>query len=494
MTRQPPVTSSLDPAIRARALGWLYVAGATIGLVSLVLPHPAESNTGALWSNVVLAYVGAVFVLVAGRRAPAWFFHTALAAGSLLITRAVVLSGEAVSFYAAWYVWIGLYAFYFFSRAAAATHVLYTAALYAVTLIVEPASSPVARWLTTVATLIVAGAFIDTLVRRSHRHADEAAATADNMAVVARVAHELSAVTDGATARAALCDAACEVTGADAVILWEPTGDGTGLRPASSPDAASRRPEVTFVGPPTGASHAFTSAEPLMWEIGDTGPAPDADAVGFQPSAAAWQPVLRGGVAIGVLAFYWRGARPAATGSVQTLIELLAAETAATMQRMELIEQLETVARTDDLTGLPNRRAWNEQLLREVARARREESSLCVAILDLDHFKTFNDSFGHQAGDRFLKHAAARWAGELRTTDVLARYGGEEFALALPGADEEQAAQVIERLRLATPDGESCSAGAVWWDGTETPAELLGRADAALYDAKRAGRARAVFA
>src|SRR5688572_29183570 len=155
MPGQPLATSSLSSAIRARALGWLYVAGATIGLVSLVLPHPPESNTAALWSNVVLAYVGAISILVAGRRAPHWFFHVALASGAVLITRAVLLSGEAVSFYAAWYVWIGLYAFYFFGRAAAASHVLFAAALYAGTLALEPATSPVARWLTTVATLVV---------------------------------------------------------------------------------------------------------------------------------------------------------------------------------------------------------------------------------------------------------------------------------------------------------------------------------------------------
>ena len=151
------------------------------------------------------------------------------------------------------------------------------------------------------------------------------------------------------------------------------------------------------------------------------------------------------------------------------------------------------MARTDDLTGLPNRRAWNEQLAREIARAQRAGVPLCVAVLDLDHFTLFNDTYGHQAGDRFLKQAAARWSSQLRMTDLLARYGGEEFALALPGAGPDHAAEIIERLRRATPEGESCSAGAVWWDGSESATELLGRADAALYAAKRAGRGCAVF-
>jgi diguanylate cyclase (GGDEF)-like protein len=117
-----------------------------------------------------------------------------------------------------------------------------------------------------------------------------------------------------------------------------------------------------------------------------------------------------------------------------------------------------------------------------------------VALLDLDLFKAFNDEFGHQAGDRLLKQAAAAWSSELRATDLVARYGGEEFALALPGMGPDEAGEVLERLRRATPEGQSCSAGAVWWDGEESGAELIGRADDALYAAKRAGRDRSVFA
>jgi diguanylate cyclase (GGDEF)-like protein len=113
---------------------------------------------------------------------------------------------------------------------------------------------------------------------------------------------------------------------------------------------------------------------------------------------------------------------------------------------------------------------------------------MCVAMLDLDRFKQYNDERGHQAGDRLLKEVAGAWTTELRATDILARYGGEEFALALPTCDVEQAFAVVERLRAAIPGGESCSAGIACWDGFETSVELLERADAALYDAKRGGR------
>ena len=159
-------------------------------------------------------------------------------------------------------------------------------------------------------------------------------------------------------------------------------------------------------------------------------------------------------------------------------------------ERAELMERLELVARTDELTGLLNRRAWEEAMVRELSRAGRDASALCVALIDLDHFKHYNDEHGHQAGDRLLKSIAAAWREILRAGDVLARYGGEEFAVALPGCSLEDGAALVARLRTAIPDGETCSAGIAFWDGSENGEALLGRADAAMYEAKAAGRNR----
>jgi diguanylate cyclase (GGDEF)-like protein len=152
--------------------------------------------------------------------------------------------------------------------------------------------------------------------------------------------------------------------------------------------------------------------------------------------------------------------------------------------------QLSELARSDALTGLPNRRVWSDELPAAMARAARDDSPLTVAMLDLDHFKRFNDELGHQAGDRLLKGAASAWTGELRTADVLARYGGEEFIVLLPSAGATLAAEVLERLRLATPAGQTFSAGLAVWDGLESADELIGRADRALYAAKANGRNR----
>jgi diguanylate cyclase (GGDEF)-like protein/PAS domain S-box-containing protein len=163
-------------------------------------------------------------------------------------------------------------------------------------------------------------------------------------------------------------------------------------------------------------------------------------------------------------------------------------------QRARAFSLLEATAATDSLTGLANRRAWDEGLEREVHRASRGGSSLCIAILDLDHFKAFNDEFGHRAGDQFLRRCAVVWRGMLRATDVLARYGGEEFALCLPDCPPDEAVQVVNRLREATPDERTCSAGVAHWDGRETVDRLFGRADQALYQAKTEGRDRTVIA
>ena len=155
----------------------------------------------------------------------------------------------------------------------------------------------------------------------------------------------------------------------------------------------------------------------------------------------------------------WNTPRAALSEREVELLRLLAAEAAITIQRTDLMAQLQSTARTDALTGLPNRRVWDEDLERELARARRHGGKLCLAMLDLDRFKAFNDQHGHQAGDQLLAAAATAWRPALRATDTLARYGGEEFAVLLPHSDEEGALAVVERLLEVVPLGQTASAG-----------------------------------
>jgi len=156
--------------------------------------------------------------------------------------------------------------------------------------------------------------------------------------------------------------------------------------------------------------------------------------------------------------------------------------------------EVRRLAAVDSLTGLFNRRSWDEHLARELARARRERRPLSVVMIDLDHFKQFNDEHGHPAGDRLLAEAAAGWRAAIRATDVLARYGGEEFTLALPNCSPADAVALVDRLRAVMPMGQSCSAGVACWNGKESGDSLVARADQALYQAKTQGRNRVVVA
>lgn len=159
-------------------------------------------------------------------------------------------------------------------------------------------------------------------------------------------------------------------------------------------------------------------------------------------------------------------------------------------QSANVIRLLEFMSTTDYLTGLHNRRSLDQHLARELSGARRHGRSVSVGMADFDLFKAYNDEFGHQAGDAYLKLGASRWREALRPEDVLARYGGDEFVVILPDTSLEDAATPLERLRAATPGPLTCSVGVAEWDGLETQQQLIDRADQALYQAKAAGRDR----
>ncbi len=156
------------------------------------------------------------------------------------------------------------------------------------------------------------------------------------------------------------------------------------------------------------------------------------------------------------------------------------------------VEDSESRARTDPLTGIANRRWLDQELTRELAWARRHRAPLCAALIDIDGLKVFNDQHGHLAGDHLIVSAVDAWRSAIRPSDFLARVGGDEFMLLMPDCTAESAQRVLDRIREATPKGTSCSAGLARWDGVEGPLELFSRADAALYTAKHDGGGRIV--
>jgi diguanylate cyclase (GGDEF)-like protein len=153
---------------------------------------------------------------------------------------------------------------------------------------------------------------------------------------------------------------------------------------------------------------------------------------------------------------------------------------------------LRRAACTDPLTGLVNRRAWEDGAARLLAAAGRAGEPVTVAVLDLDGFKTVNDTGGHAAGDALLRSLASGWRSELRRSDLLGRVGGDEFALCLPGSDTAATAELLHRLRAVSAG--AWSAGAATARPSEALDEVLARADAALYRQKavRSSRRTAV--
>lgn len=484
-----------DGRTMALALAALFAAGAVIGTISLVLPHPDAFNDGALWSNIGLSVIGAIGLFLVARRMTPTTMHFVLFVGTLVITRAVYYSDEPTGFYTFFYIWVGLYAFFFFGRFWGVVHMTVVGVAFAWALTQVTLTAPVGRWMMAITTIAIGAVFVDLRARRLREVATEAQLQARALAAVDEVAQNLSRSKTPVEAARGICVAVTEVAEATGTMMWRITSDDTGLEVVAATDGSLAGARVLFVGAPSGAVAAFTSRQPRFYA--DAAGSPDIDKTLVDKlgvSSALFQPVMREGAPTGVIAVYWSEPIDRLNAIVSKTVALLAAEASGAIERAELMERLERAARTDDLTGLPNRRAWDEEISREVARSRRSGQPLCLALIDLDRFKQYNDTHGHQAGDRLLKQSAASWGGELRDTDLLARYGGDEFALALPDCELEEGREMLERLRAATPFGESASAGVALWDGDESGVEFFARADAALYGAKDKGRDRVVTA
>lgn len=437
----------------ARATGALLLAGAGLVALSLILPHPAGGHVIALCATAAgMAVVGGV-VWFSSSRVPLALIHLLLAGIALVTCVLFWESGLAVGQYGTIFTWATLISAYFFSRREAALHLAWLLLVYAgAVALVEGTGgySPVARWIFSAVSLTVVMLFVNSLASRRER--------ADT-----RARHFFDLSQD------MLCtmdpQGRCiEVNGA-----WERC---LGYRPV---EMRGRR-LLEFTHP---EDHAHATEEALR--------------------------VFAGGVSenletrVRAKDGSWHWLR---TSSVFEPEEELvyARSTDVTRQkeleaeREALIAANEELARSDPLTGLPNRRVLDDQLPREMARTLRAASELSLAIVDIDHFKAYNDTYGHLAGDAVLRDCAAAWDASLRGADMILRFGGEEFLVVLPDCGMDEATSILERLRAATPNGQTCSAGLAVWRPGETVDELVARADKALYEAKEAGRDRLVGA
>lgn len=459
-------------------LAWLVVPiGATIhwavygvSLALLVLTAVLLRLARTAWWSAQLGLIPAAFgflLAVAALRGSAGGINSGAAAVAMIPVFYTALSGaDRRQLYV---VLLGLAAFYLIPiliiGAPAYPHSQYRTALLAV-----PVSS-------------VIGIATHDLVGRVRRQVREAGRREQMLEQVGLLVRGLF---DSADPRKDVCEAPRAISDAAVALLMEPTVSGSMISTAM---AGLDAPPIEL---PTSCRHAvheaFRTGRPRLVNQGIDSLLTSAELwqAGGSPASILYQPLLNGGEVSGVLVVGWPAGLEV-TGSRSTVVALLAHEAALAINRADQIRLLAGMAQTDPLTGLPNRRAWDARLAKAVV----DGQQFAVAMLDLDHFKQFNDTNGHPAGDRHLKETAAVWREQLRGGDLLARLGGEEFGLLLFDCELDAAVDVTERLRALVPNDQTCSVGLTLRRADEPVDSVLSRADTALYDAKASGRDRA---
>jgi diguanylate cyclase (GGDEF)-like protein len=312
----------------------------------------------------------------------------------------------------------------------------------------------------------------------------EAAKARSRGRMLEEVADTARMLLDSPQVRDDLCDAAERISAASVAALYEPVGDALQCTAHTCVDISGRQiqadrrslvQEVFLTGQSRYIDQnvAARVGSIELWEGSGS------------PESILYEPLTHGGEVIGVLLVGWPQ-RVHPDPSRRTVATLIAGQAAGVITRSDVLVSLADEAHTDPLTGLPNRRAWDSAL----ARAFASSSTITLAMLDLDNFKDFNDSYGHPAGDRLLRATAAAWRDQLRGGDLLARLGGEEFGLLICDVSPDIACDVVERLRRCIPEERTASAGVAVRAAGESADALLVRADAALYEAKALGRDR----
>ncbi|WP_433208479.1 diguanylate cyclase domain-containing protein [Dactylosporangium sp. CS-047395] len=356
--------------------------------------------------------------------------------------------------------------------------------------------------------------------------AAEALVTSDSidlMAVLA-AARALSSQTSLDRLRDQVAEVLSAMTGASAVqlLLWDSDARAWRLSTAEGEQRLEAAGAAGLV-PVSAVRYADRVREPLVVAdaVQDGRFARDPYFAGLAACSLMVLPVLVHGQPRAMLVLENRLSRGAFTGDRLDAVDLIAGQLAVSLdnallygslerkvaERTEALEaaneRLATLSVTDPLTGLANRRRFTDRLGDEWRRSARAHGTLAVAMIDIDHFKAYNDHYGHPGGDSCLRKVAAALQHTVRATDLVARLGGEEFAVVLPDTDLRAATVAAERLRAAVeaigephprtgPGVVTVSVGVAAHrpDGSGEPEKLVEAADVALYDAKREGRNR----
>jgi diguanylate cyclase (GGDEF)-like protein len=502
----------------ARSLGLLFLIEGTLGEAWLLLPHQA-GWTLPLLGICVLAQVLGIWMRRGGLDfAPLWVIKAIITLGTLLAAAGCVFSGSTRTGFAFFFLWVTPYAVYFGLRQAAFQTVLAVVGLVGSRVAIANGhlvTSELGGWLLPAATIIVVSSIVHQLTRelgRSDRErivseSERAEAEARRAASERERAHReaamarLAGLALRASDRALLLDETVrvltETLRVEHCAIRELQPDGTHMEAVAAIGfeigAEIPADEQRFAG------HVLAGDEPIIvweWASERRFSVPSLGERGIRSTAAA---AIRGrSGAFGVIGVHSAtvGAFSGEEGQwLQSIADLLAS--ALDRERSEAVMRHQSLH--DSLTGLPNRALLFDRVEHAFGRAERFGFGVAVLLLDVDGFKTVNDSLGHQAGDELLIEVGSRLTEVVRSSDTVARLGGDEFVVLAEVESDEEAFEIAERIAevweqpFAVASGEvfcSASVGIAVGREAQAPAKMLREADAAMYRAKERGRGR----
>ena len=492
-----------ERVVAGRVGGAVWIIGAlTIIALALILPAAKRHETvllalgcaGCLWGFCSAA-------LIDYTRVPRWTFHASTIAGTAAIAIAIALSGGARSPAWACLFYVVVFAGFFLRPAAAATYFMVCAAIQALTVF---EASPGSRAEGIAALAVSAPAFIvlGGAIVIGRRYMWELSLRAERLAAGhAALRHVATAAVGGeadhfyevvAEEAGRLLDA-----GAAAILRLDSPREMTIVGAWGRDGAPTYGPGARFpVVPGTDTDRALSLGRPVrasgLDPVSSVGPP--------SPHSRVVAPINVAGKTWGVLAAAVAVAgsrRDGLSSEHEQRLKEFGDLIATAITSIEDRAELQARAATDPLTGLANHRTFRERLSSDLARYRRHETPVSIAVIDVDRFKQVNDHGGHEAGDEMLLRVARCLAEVAREEDTLARVGGDEFAWILPETPSEQALAAVERARQAIArvgvagQRVTVSAGICDTDATDDPAELFRLADRALYRSKHGGRDQA---
>jgi GGDEF domain-containing protein len=290
--------------------------------------------------------------------------------------------------------------------------------------------------------------------------------------------------------RSAICEAAKDNARAQYAFLLEPDANARRLVTTAATDPAVESTEFFINDTKAAAARAYTTAREQTQQDVEQSPLLAANGTITQAGTILWHPVPGHESPLGVLGVAWSHPVKRLPETLPAVMEALAAEAAGVIERTTLLLRLETVVKVDDVTGLPNERAWEEEVPRELSRARREGTPLSVVLLDLGDFELSPEGSVGRREAELLRSAANRWRGELAPREFLAhRDPPGRFAALLANSGAEDAEDTALRLQALAPDGRGCAIAVATWNGIELPAALVGRAETQIELERAAARA-----